>query len=148
MNNDGKRTVNIGVIAVIGLIVVFVALLAAFIILASGLNVPKGEQLEKPSDVEKKVGTTVEQDNGKKVEETSVINETTEKTEPDDPVTMYIANVENSVYFRSEPKEADSNIMTTIPVGTAVSFLQNEGATFAKIKYNGQTGYVKSDVLK
>lgn len=63
------------------------------------------------------------------------------------PVTMYVANVENSVYFRSTPVEDDSNIITTIGRGTAVTFLDNANEIFAKIQHQGQEGYVKREYL-
>ena len=67
-------------------------------------------------------------------------------TEPQ-PVAMFVANVEHSIYFRRSPSELDSNIIGEIPLGTQVSFIENTDAIFAKIKYNGQEGYVKREYL-
>lgn len=67
-------------------------------------------------------------------------------TEPQ-PVAMFVANVEHSIYFRNSPSELDSNIIGEIPLGTQVSFIENTDAIFAKIKYNGQEGYVKREYL-
>ncbi len=73
--------------------------------------------------------------------------ETTDPVSTSTPVNMYVANVKTSIYFRSAPAEAQSNIVCEIPLGTAVSFLENTDAVFAKIMYNGQTGYVKREYL-
>lgn len=73
----------------------------------------------------------------------------TEQTIPAEPqtVTMFVANVEHSIYFRSSPAELDSNIVCEIPLATQVAFIENTDAVFAKIKYNGQEGYVKREYL-
>lgn len=60
---------------------------------------------------------------------------------------MYIANVPNSVYFRSSPYENSGNIITTINLGTKVGYIERADGTFSKIKYNGQYGYVKTKFL-
>lgn len=70
-----------------------------------------------------------------------------EKAPEVEPTSMYVANVKNSIYFRSEPVENDSNIKCEIPVGTAVAFLENTTNVFAKISYNGEEGYVKREYL-
>lgn len=62
-------------------------------------------------------------------------------------VTMYVANVKNSIYFRNAPTEDSSNIICEIPVGTAITFLENTDAIFAKISYNSIDGYVKREYL-
>lgn len=64
-----------------------------------------------------------------------------------EPVTMYVANVKNSIYFRTAPEENQSNIICEIPLGTAVGFIENSNTVFAKISYNGQEGYVKREYL-
>lgn len=63
------------------------------------------------------------------------------------PTTMYVANVKNSIYLRSTPEEIDSNILTTIPVGTPVIWMENTSTVFSKVSYGGTTGYVKRDYL-
>lgn len=68
-------------------------------------------------------------------------------TQQQTPTTMYVANVKNSIYLRSKPAEDSSNIITTIPVGTAVLWLENVDTVFSKVEYNGTTGYVKRDYL-
>ncbi len=60
---------------------------------------------------------------------------------------VYVANVKNSIYFRSAPSENDSNIITEIPLGTQVGFIENTDSVFAKISYNGQIGYAKREYL-
>ena len=60
---------------------------------------------------------------------------------------VYVANVKNSIYFRSAPAEVDSNIITEIPLGTQVGFVENVDSVFAKINYNGQIGYAKQQYL-
>ena len=60
---------------------------------------------------------------------------------------VYVANVKNSIYLRSEPVENDSNILCEIPLGTSVGFIENADSVFAKINYNGQIGYAKRQYL-
>ena len=60
---------------------------------------------------------------------------------------MYVANVKNSIYLRSEPGENESNIIAEIPVGTQILWLENTNTVFSKISYNGMSGYVKRDYL-
>ncbi len=60
---------------------------------------------------------------------------------------MYVANVKYSIYFRSAPAENDSNIICEIPLGTQVGFIENTDGVFAKIRYDGQVGYVKREYL-
>ncbi len=60
---------------------------------------------------------------------------------------MYVANVKYSIYFRSAPAEVDSNIICEIPLGTQVGFIENTDGVFAKIRYDGQVGYVKREYL-
>ncbi len=60
---------------------------------------------------------------------------------------VYVANVDYSIYFRSEPAENDANIICEIPLGTMVGFIENTDSVFAKIKYNGQVGYAKRQYL-
>lgn len=62
--------------------------------------------------------------------------------------TVYVANVENSIYLRSQPNESsDNNIITTIPLGTAVGYIEQTNGTFSKIKYGDKIGYSKSIYL-
>ena len=61
--------------------------------------------------------------------------------------TMYVANVENSIYFRGMPVEDSGNIICEIPLGTEVTFISNQDAIFAKIAYQGKEGYVKREYL-
>lgn len=60
---------------------------------------------------------------------------------------MYVANVQNSIYLRSAPVEEDSNIITEIPLGTLVGYIEDANSTFAKINYNGTIGYSKKIYL-
>lgn len=60
---------------------------------------------------------------------------------------MYVANVKNSIYFRSAPVENDSNIICEIPLGTMVGFIERYDNVFSKISYNGSIGYAKSQYL-
>lgn len=62
--------------------------------------------------------------------------------------TMYVTNVQDSIYLRSAPAENSSNIITTIPLGTAVTFIENIDGTFYKINYNGTVGYAKAEYLE
>ncbi len=60
---------------------------------------------------------------------------------------MYIANVKNSIYFRSAPVENSGNIICEIPLGTQVGYIEIVDGTFSKISYNGSVGYVKTQYL-
>lgn len=59
---------------------------------------------------------------------------------------MYIANVKNSVHFRKNPNE-NKDYYCDIPVGTQVTFIENVNSQYAKIRYNGNVGYVKREHL-
>ena len=61
--------------------------------------------------------------------------------------TMYVANVANSIYLRSQPEEVESNIITSIPLGTQVVWMEDVTPVFSKVSYGGTTGYVKRDYL-
>ncbi len=62
---------------------------------------------------------------------------------------MYVANVENSVYLRTEP--ASDEYYTTVPLGAAVDSVgwqqgwDSEG--YNEVIYNGQTGWIKTQYL-
>lgn len=60
---------------------------------------------------------------------------------------MYVANVKNSIYLRSEPKEEQSNILFTIPLGEQVGYIETANGAFSKISYNGTIGYAKTCYL-
>lgn len=70
-----------------------------------------------------------------------------EKAPEVEPTSMYVANVKNSIYFRSEPSENSSNIICEIPLHTAVGYVEKTNGTFSKIYYNGSYGYVKTQYL-
>lgn len=70
-----------------------------------------------------------------------------EGSSEDQYITMYVANVSNAVYLRSQPYENSSNIILTIPLGAQVVWLRDENPVFAKVSYGGRTGYVKRDLL-
>ena len=59
---------------------------------------------------------------------------------------MYISGVENSVYLRSTPYEAD-NVITTIPVNNAVGYIDTVNFEFTRVEYHGLYGYVKTQYL-
>lgn len=61
--------------------------------------------------------------------------------------TMYVANVKNSIYFRSAPTEDSGNIICEIPLASPVGFIENTDAIFAKVRYNEQSGWVKREYL-
>ena len=60
---------------------------------------------------------------------------------------MYVANVKNSIYLRSEPSENQNNIICEIPLGTKVGFIEYANKSFSKISYNGKYGYAKTEYL-
>ena len=62
-----------------------------------------------------------------------------------EPTVMYVANVKNSIYLRSEPVENNSNIITEIPVGEQVLWYENTDNVFSEISYNGMRGYAKKE---
>ena len=59
---------------------------------------------------------------------------------------MWVCNVENAIYLRTHPSE-EAGIITTIPVGTEVYYIDSCGPDWCKISYNGQMGYSKSKYL-
>lgn len=59
---------------------------------------------------------------------------------------MWVYNVQNSIYLRTHPSES-ADIITTIPVGTQVGYITNYGGTWYKISYNGTMGYSKAVYL-
>lgn len=59
----------------------------------------------------------------------------------------FVANVKNSIYFRSQPVENSGNIICEIPLATEVGFIETTNSTFSKITYNGKIGYAKSEYL-
>ncbi len=150
MNKEKRNgSTNLATVAIAGLVVIFIALLTVFSVLLINMNSTKKtppKEITTTSVAAVNQGSQAETTTTQQHQQADIPAPSVQPSDVN-PVTMYIANVENSVYFRSEPKEVDSNIMTTIAVGTAVTFLKNEGNTFAKIQYNGQTGYVKRDYL-
>ena len=61
--------------------------------------------------------------------------------------TMYVSGVEHSVYLRRSPSEYTSYI-TEIPLGAAVTFLEDMGNGYYKVNYNGSVGYVTAMYLR
>ena len=61
---------------------------------------------------------------------------------------QYVANVKEAIYLRSSMYENSSNIITTIPVGTKVGFIEYANNDFSKINYNGTIGYAKTMYLE
>lgn len=60
--------------------------------------------------------------------------------------TMYIVNVADSVYLRKYAEE-NTDHYCTIPLGSAVGYIENVGNGFYKVKYSGTVGYVKEGYL-
>lgn len=54
--------------------------------------------------------------------------------------TYYVVNCKTSIYLREAPS-TDANVLHEIPLGSAVSYVEDAKNGFAKIIYNGQTGY-------
>lgn len=126
---------NGGLIAAVSVLGVLVVAVAVFLILWFSGIIGKTEK-----SVEDNTSAYVQQE--EKKEEAPA-----PPTPAPEPVTMYVANVKTSIYFRSQPTEVDSNIICEIPLRTAISFIENVDAVFAKIIYNGQEGYVKREYL-
>ena len=59
----------------------------------------------------------------------------------------YVVNVENAIYLRSTASETSSNVITTIPLGSRVGFIEKTNSTFSKIQYDGKIGYAKNKYL-
>ncbi len=125
--NNRKNGIMIAVIAV--LVTVMVSLVGVCVLI----------YLDMASDGAKKGNV-----NG---EETAVVETEAPVSEGGQITTMYVANVENSVYLRGLPEENDDNIITTIPLGAQVVWISDETAVFSKVSYGGNTGYVKRDYL-
>ena len=58
---------------------------------------------------------------------------------------MWVCNVQNSIYLRTNPSEA-APVITTIPLNTKVYYIDTCGSWY-KISYNGQMGYSKVQYL-
>ncbi len=65
---------------------------------------------------------------------------------PAPPSTLYVTNVNNSIYLRQTPDD-NGTILTTIPLGSAVEMINNENNGFTRIKYNNIEGYSKTEYL-
>lgn len=107
---------------------------------------------EQTSDAET---TTTKSENIKEpnnINEEKIQQPSPEKAPQEEPkdiqyTTMYVANVANSIYLRSQPEEVESNIITTIPLGSQVVWMEDVTPVFSKVSYGGTTGYVKRDYL-
>lgn len=60
--------------------------------------------------------------------------------------TMYVYNVQNSIYLRKYAEENSENYCT-IPWGEPVGFIEDVTNGFYKINYKGQVGYAKAEYL-
>lgn len=65
---------------------------------------------------------------------------TDEETVDEKYETYYVVNCKVSAYLRESPS-TDADVLTEMPVGSVVSFVEATKNGFAKIIYNGQTGY-------
>ncbi|MBQ3021779.1 MAG: SH3 domain-containing protein [Clostridia bacterium] len=144
-NNNTALVATVAVISTLALVLVVITVLVLTNVIPLGASRTSTEvkqesssqaETEKPTDVNK-------QSSSSGVDEAEILVENHEE-----PTTMYVANVKNSVYLRSEPIENESNIITTIPVGSTVRYLGNGGNGFYKISYGGYTGYSKSAYLR
>ncbi len=135
--NTGKNTILISIIVVlvVALITLIGVGLFVFVDITSNKNETASVQTEPAEAVESDGFAEIE--SGEKDAENSDMQITT----------MYVANVENSIYLRSEPEENSSNIITTIPLGAQVVWISDETPVFSKVSYGGNTGYVKRDYL-
>lgn len=143
-NNNTALVATVAVISTIALVMVVITVLVLTNVIPLGASRTSTEvkqesssqaETEKPTDVNK-------QSSSSGVDEAEILVENHEE-----PTTMYVANVKNSVYLRSEPIENESNIITTIPVGAQVVLLENTSTVFSKVSYSGKTGYMKRDYL-
>jgi len=128
---------NTTLIAIIAALGTLVAVMFIAVILIFADVIPIGS-----SDVDSNAVQTEVTQSGKKDEAVQTGNTTASV-----PTTMYVANVKYSIYLRSEPAENPSNIITEIPVGTQIVWLENTDTVFSKVTYNGTAGYVKRDYL-
>ena len=53
----------------------------------------------------------------------------------------YVTNVANAVNFRQKPS-ASSTIITTIPYGTRIGYVEDANSEYARVKYDNMYGYV------
>lgn len=59
---------------------------------------------------------------------------------------VYVANVEDTVNFRTLPS-VSSNVICTIPFSHAVGWISDQHDGFTRVEYNGMYGYIKSEYL-
>lgn len=70
----------------------------------------------------------------------SSVEETTETI-------LYVDGVAHSAYFRSTPTQEEDNILSSVPLGTAVVFLDRAENDFYRVLLEGTTGYIASAYL-
>ena len=61
--------------------------------------------------------------------------------------TYYVVNCQESITLRKSARTSSGEICQ-IPLGAAVSFVENAGSGFYEIIYNGKTGYALASYLK
>ncbi|MBQ4526682.1 MAG: SH3 domain-containing protein [Clostridia bacterium] len=133
--NRRNNSVLVVMVSVLATLVVVMSI-AIILIYTGVISRRSSKQIQNESTV---VSTSVKSD-------ATIYDEETELSD-DIPTMMYVANVKMSIYFRGEPTEDADNIITTIPVGTPVLWLENTNTVFSEISYNGIIGYVKRDYL-
>lgn len=69
------------------------------------------------------------------------------KKDSDKKEVMYIASSNDEVDFLSAPDNKEDNVIDTIPVGSKVTFIENENSSYAKVEYDSMEGYVERKFL-
>lgn len=136
-NYQQNQKGNGGLIAILAALCVTVAaaLIVALLFLTGVISTSKEEVPPAPVQETSSAATSTTQ------------NGTATQTTQPQTTTMYVANVDYSIYFRTAPIEDNGNIITEILYGTPVTYIEQADAVFAKIRYNGQEGYVKREYL-
>ncbi len=156
--------------ALIALIILGAGVLFSAAIIFIGYNVIKGRSLQERA--EGKIISTEEEETLKKkkkknkketTEEEASVQESSEETQAEStlessayeettmaatPVytTLYVVNCKQSISLRSAPS-TQATAIRQIPLGSAVSFIQNSTDGFYQVSYMGDTGYALASFL-
>lgn len=155
----------------IALLILAAGVLFSAAIIFIGYNVIKGRSLQERAEG-KIISTEEEEETLKKkkkkdkketTEEEASVQESSEETEAESTlespayeettmaatpvyITLYVVNCKQSISLRSAPS-TQATAIRQIPLGSAVSFIQNSTDGFYQVSYMGDTGYALASFL-
>lgn len=111
---------------------------------------PKEEETSKKAS---KTGSGEKREKPKVIGESEIGETVGLQTSPDAAVpdkelmlTLYVVNCKENITLRNSPSTSAGEIVK-IPLGAAVSFVENASNGFYKVSYNGNTGYALASYL-